>query len=277
MRKYVSRALAPAVAALWLTPLTALAQNGPADPAEAELTESVLAKHWGELFSVPMVPLWLCSLVLITLIFERASALRAKRVLDDELPKRVGDLLAAHKIDEASKVASQSQTVVGDAWEAGLRKFRLGGLALHDALTESTVMHFKPLKRNLQGISTVAVISPLLGLLGTVFGMILVFNVLTVGADIDKGELAEGIMVALFTTIFGLVIAIPGIVAGRYLSARIVKYAEQTEADIDEVAWQYAAARKRAESDTAERGSNDQRPAQREQARPVPAAAPKPQ
>ena len=201
---------------------------------------SVLTSHLAELYSIPMIPLWLCSLVMLTLIFERFRALRAGKILDPQLSQSVVKLAADDNLQQAHEEASQSKTLVGQAWAQGLHEFLLGGVSLEEALTNSTVLAFKPLKRNLQGISTISVIAPLLGLLGTVIGMVLVFDEISVAQNPDKQKMAEGIMVALFTTVLGITIAVPGIVLGRYFASRLVAYAEVVEADIDRIRYRYA-------------------------------------
>ncbi len=235
-------------AAARLSAVAALAVFGAVARAEeSPEAASVLARHAEQIWALPMWPLWLCSLLLLTLIFERAAMLRASRVLDPALTATIADALTRQDLAGATKSAEQSETVVGRAWGDGLRRCQVDDSDLGDTLTETTAMHFKPLRRNLQGISTISSIAPLLGLLGTVIGMILVFDTLALEEGTpDKGELAVGIMLALFTTVFGLVVAIPGIIAGRYLSSRISRYTEQTEQDIDRLAWSYNIGRNQA-------------------------------
>jgi hypothetical protein len=136
----------------------------------------VLTSHVEELHSIPMIPLWFCSVVMLTLIFDRFMALRARRVLDPALGRRVVELAGALRIREAREEARKSNTVVGRAWAQGLHEFLLGDVRIEEALTNATALAMKPLKRNLQGIATIAVIAPLLGLLGTVVGMVMVFD-----------------------------------------------------------------------------------------------------
>lgn len=216
------------------TILNILAQTPP--PAR---DGNVLQSHLSELYTLPMIPLWICSLVLVMLIFERFRALRAARILDPALSVECAKLVGERNFDEARVACEKSDTVTGRAWAQGFQEHSLGDIALEDALTNSTALAFRPLKRNISGISTIAVIAPLLGLLGTVAGMVLVFDELSISANPDKQAMSEGIMVALFTTVFGMLIAIPGIVAGRYFSGRVRSYAETVEADIERVRYQH--------------------------------------
>jgi biopolymer transport protein ExbB len=196
-----------------------------------------------ELFTIPMVPLWLCSIVLVALIFERAKALKTANVMDPDMVEEVTDLAGKLQIDKAQQVAEGSGTVVGDAWSQGLKEFQLGGVPIQEALTNATALAFKPLKRNLQIMGTIAGIAPLLGLLGTIIGMIMVFDQISVAGGADKSKLAEGIMVALFTTAFGLIVAIPGIIFNRYFGSRVQGFAERCEGDINRIKYRYSHAR----------------------------------
>ena len=196
-----------------------------------------------ELFTIPMIPLWLCSIVLVALIFERAKALKAANVIDPDMVESVTDLVGKLRIDKAQKAAEDSGTVVGDAWSQGFKEFQLGGVPIQEALTNATALAFKPLKRNLQIMGTIAGIAPLLGLLGTIIGMIMVFDQISVAGGADKSKLAEGIMVALFTTAFGLIVAIPGIVFNRYFGSRVQGFAEKVEGDINRIKYRYSHAR----------------------------------
>lgn len=184
------------------------------------------------IFGVPMWPLWACSLVLVALIFERFAALRARKVMDAKMTKSVTEALANLNLDEAETIAGKSKTIVGQGWAQGLREYRLAGGDLAEKVTDAMALAMKPLKRNLKGITTIATISPLFGLLGTIVGMIMTFDEIAFSAGADKEKLAAGIMVALFTTAFGLIIAIPGIVCGRYFTAKVTTYAEEVENDI---------------------------------------------
>jgi len=207
--------------------------------AEAAQKTTILSSHIEALYALPMMPLWGCSLILLMLIFERAMALRASITLDDQLIRDV--IKSASKLDmpAAHEACQKSKTLVGRAWAQGLREFNLGGVSLEDTLTNASLLALKPLKRNVQGISTISVISPLLGLLGTVIGMVLVFDEIRVSLNPDKQRMAEGIMIALFTTVFGIVIAVPGIIASRYFTSRIQRFAEIIERDIDRVRCSY--------------------------------------
>ncbi|MDA0840664.1 MAG: MotA/TolQ/ExbB proton channel family protein [Planctomycetota bacterium] len=230
--------------------------------AEEAREGGVLTSNIEELYSLPMLPLWLCSLALLTLIFERFNALKASKVLDSSLAETLTKLAGEQKMEDAETASSKSDTMVGKAWSKGLHEFLLGGVDLEEALTNATALAFKPLSRNLQGITTISVISPLLGLLGTVIGMVMVFDQISVSLDPDKQLMAKGIMTALFTTIFGIMIAVPGIVCGRYFDSCIRRYAEFAEASIDEIRYAYLHAE--AQSKQPDGGNEEKGPEKKE-------------
>jgi len=220
----------------------AVATTVMADEAPASAQSGGLSSNLAALYSMPMIPLWICS---IMLLIERFRALRAGAIVDPAMADKVVQCVGDNRVGDAKQAAVAYNTVVGRAWDKGLTEFQLGDISIEEALTDSTALAFKPLRRNLSGIATISVVSPLLGLLGTVIGMVMVFDEISLSVNPDKQEMARGIMLALYTTVFGLIIAIPGIVGGRYLSNRVNRFAEQVEADIDRVRYAFVHARNR--------------------------------
>ncbi|MBN2582522.1 MAG: MotA/TolQ/ExbB proton channel family protein [Planctomycetes bacterium] len=236
------------------TPATdaAAPTGGEARPEKAsqELEAQADAKHeWlMQIFGWGMVPLWICSIILVALLFERHRALKLSRIIDAAMIEQVADLVGQLKIDEAQQVSARSSTVLGQAWAQALHEFQLGGTNLAETLTNSTVLAFKPLKRNLTALATVGVVSPLFGLLGTVLGMIITFGQIAATGGADKAELAGGIGLALFTTAGGLIVAIPAILGNRYFVAYVTTIAERAEEAISRINYRYSHAQARAQS-----------------------------
>ena len=191
------------------------------------------------IFSWGMIPIWACSIMLVALVFERRRALKPAKIIDLEMVERVADLVGGLKVEEARRLSERSNTVVGRAWAQGLHEVLLGGESIAEALTDATVLAFKPLKRNLQTLATLGVISPLFGLLGTILGMIIIFTQIAATGGADKAELAGGIGLALFTTAGGLIVAIPAILSNRYFTARLTGIAEQAEEAINRINYRY--------------------------------------
>jgi biopolymer transport protein ExbB len=193
----------------------------------------------GEIFSWGMTPLWVCSFVLVAMIVERIRTLRPERVLDARMADEVAVLVGEDKLDLAQRRAEASGTVVGRAWAQGLHEFSLGGVPFEEALTNASALAFKPLRRNLGGIATIAVICPLFGLLGTIIGMIITFTHISAAGGANKAAIAGGIAFALVKTAGGLVVAIPAIVSGRYFQGRLAGYAVQAEAQINRINYRH--------------------------------------
>jgi len=187
-----------------------------------------------------MWPLWILSIVLLGMIIERRRALRRDRVLDDAMMREVAELCGQGKVAEAETRARTSDTVVGRAWAQGLHEYQLGGAELKDALTACSLLAFKPLKRNLQGMAAIGLVGPLFGLLGTVMGMIITFGNLSATGGAEKAALAGGIAMALYATAGGLVVAIPAILCGRAFQGRLLALSEEAEMGINRVAYRLA-------------------------------------
>jgi biopolymer transport protein ExbB len=199
----------------------------------------------GEIFSWGMIPLWLCSFILVGFIIERIRTLKPQKVFDATMADEVAGLVGELRLDEARQRAEGSGTVVGRAWAQGLHEYSLGGVPFEEALTNATVLAFKPLKRNLQGIATIGVICPLFGLLGTIIGMIITFTHISAAGGADKAAISGGIAFALVKTAGGLIVAIPAIVSGRYFQGRLAAFAVQAEAAINRLNYRHNHARSR--------------------------------
>ena len=207
--------------------------------AEDSAASSGITDWTAQIFSLYMSPLWLCSILLLALIIDRARALSRRKIVDEAMFTAVADAIAEQDMDRAIDSAMRSETVAGTAWKQGLQEVATGGVGLKDALTDASLLALKPLKRNLQGIATIAVISPLIGLLGTIIGMIMTFDQIAIAGGADKAALATGIAVALFTTAGGMLVAIPAIIGGRFFNARLTMMAEEIEAAINRVNYRH--------------------------------------
>ncbi|AWI53540.1 flagellar motor protein MotA [Aquabacterium olei] len=179
----------------------------------------------------PIIPLVLCSIVALALIIERFLSLRADRVapgklLDEVMTVTRGNLPPA---DTINKLAENS--VMGKLLAQGLRAVaaepRIAEPALRRAFETAGRDAVHQLERNLNALGTIASAAPLLGLLGTVIGMIEIFGASGATAGTPGGnpaELAHGISVALYNTAFGLIVAIPALMFYRHFRARVDAY-----------------------------------------------------
>ena len=175
----------------------------------------------------PIWPLILCSLVALTLVIERLSSLRPSRVAPARLLDEVISVTRAHlpAADVVNKLADNS--VLGGVLANGLRTViadpRFSEEALRNAFENAGRAAVHKMERFLNTLGTIASAAPLLGLLGTVIGMIEIFGSQT-SATGNPALLAHGISVALYNTAFGLIVAIPSLMFYRYFRGQVDAY-----------------------------------------------------
>lgn len=178
----------------------------------------------------PVVPLLLCSIIALALIIERHLSLREARVAPPKLLEEVMSVTRSSlpNADTVNKLAENS--VLGQLLAQGIRaaqsESRIQEAALRSAFEGAGREAIHRLERNLNALGTIASAAPLLGLLGTVIGMIEIFAASGSGtsAGSNPAELAHGISVALYNTAFGLIVAIPSLIAYRHFRTRIEEY-----------------------------------------------------
>jgi len=181
----------------------------------------------------PIWPLILCSVIALTLVMERLSSLRTQRVAPPRLLDEVISVTRAHlpSADVVNKLAGSS--VLGNVLATGLRAViadpRISEDALRDSFESAGRAALHRLERYLNTLGTIAAAAPLLGLLGTVIGMIEIFGSQAPTGAGNPALLAHGISVALYNTAFGLMVAIPSLMFYRYFRGRVDAYALDME------------------------------------------------
>ena len=176
-----------------------------------------------------MYPILAASLVALTVAVERALALRRARIMPASTLRQVLGLVRDGKIAEASEVCRHDGGTFSRIALAGLEWWSHGADAVREAIEDAGRREAPSLMRGLGVIGTVASIAPLLGLLGTVTGMIRVFREISLSGPGQGQELSSGIAEALFTTAFGLAVAIPSLILYNILASR----AERLVLDIE--------------------------------------------
>ena len=184
--------------------------------------------HLIEAAGWPSILLVIASIVGLAIIFERLLALRASRVLP---PGLLNDVLAGVRDQGVSpqlieKVEMGSS--LGRILAAVLRNERNSREAMKESIEEAGRAVLVDLERSLSTLGTIASISPLLGLFGTVVGMIMLFGSQN-PAGASPAELAQGISVALYNTAFGLVVAVPSMIFYRLFRSRIDRLVAEME------------------------------------------------
>lgn len=168
-----------------------------------------------------MLPLFACSVIAIAIIAERFWSLQQKRIAPPGLITQIWQWLRYDQVDQARIVSLQQNSPLGQILAAGLIN-RNSPRDITKESIEDTGRHITvQLERNLNTLGTIAAIAPLIGLLGTVIGMIKVFAVITTEGVGNPEVLAGGISEALITTATGLVVAIPAVIFYRYFRGRV--------------------------------------------------------
>ena len=186
-----------------------------------------------------MVPIGLCSLMALAIIIERLIAMRRSAVIPSGF---LPGLKATFRHDQKDRSAGLAYCAANDSpisrvVAAGIRKIRRGEAAVEDAVEDAGAIEVSKLRRNLRVLYGVAAVAPMLGLLGTVWGMIKAFQATSkvglTGAE-RATSLAEGIYEALVTTFAGLIVAIPVLILYYYFLSRIDRSLhEMNEASVD--------------------------------------------
>ena len=164
-----------------------------------------------------MYPIIFCSIVALAIFLERLWVLRRKNIIPQDFVNNVEGLLKKEKISEAVFLCQNDMSSIAKIFLAGLRSTQKGMWPVKEAIEERGSREATILEKNVDILSTIANLTPLLGLLGTVSGMIKTFNAISVQGIGNPAPLAGGIAEALITTATGLCIAIPTLVCYRFL------------------------------------------------------------
>lgn len=168
-----------------------------------------------------MYPIALCSILALGIFLERLwTYLRVRREMK-ELAHQIEPLVAKGRLDDAITTCHKSQTPISAVFLTALRAAGRNRDQIKAVVEETGRREAAPLQRFLGLLGTIATISPLLGLLGTVLGMIRAFNVIASQGMGTPATLGGGISEALVTTAAGMTVAIPVILAHRYLTSRL--------------------------------------------------------
>ncbi|HJP06960.1 MAG: biopolymer transporter ExbB [Acidiferrobacteraceae bacterium] len=168
-----------------------------------------------------MLPIVICSILSLGIILERFFALRRAVVVPSGLTVEVERALMQGRLDADRIAALRRGSVLGRVLAAGLACAAKTPARLREAIEEAGRHAVHDLERYLNALGTIAATTPLLGLLGTVIGMIKVFAAITTAGVGDPQILAGGIYEALITTAAGLSVGIPSLMFHRYFRGRI--------------------------------------------------------
>ena len=177
-------------------------------------------------------PILLCSIVSVAIFIDRILALRERRIVPDGFIMHIEELLKKGKVREAIFICQGHNSSIAKIFLIGLKNMGKDFWAIRELIQDRGEREAVVLERNLSMLSTISHLSPLLGLLGTVSGMIKTFNILSGGPVTDPSRLAGGISEALISTAVGLSVAIPSLLGYRILKGKakslIFKMEEKT-------------------------------------------------
>lgn len=169
-----------------------------------------------------MVPIMAVSIVALAITLERFYTLRRATIDTRDFMDTMRQVLRQNRLQEAIEICDETQGPVARIMKAGILRHNRSKEDIREAIEDAGHLEIPRLERYLSALATCANIAPLLGLLGTVAGMIKAFAQIQYrGGDVNPADLAEGISNALVTTAAGLSIAIPTLIAYNYFVSRV--------------------------------------------------------
>jgi biopolymer transport protein ExbB len=179
-----------------------------------------------------MWPIIVCSVIAAAIVLERLWSLQQRRVIPADLTRRIWALVEAGQVNDKVIAALQGNSPLGKLLAVGLANRNRPREVLMERLEDEGRHVAHDLDRFLNTLGSIAGVAPLLGLLGTVTGIIKAFNAIYTGGLGDPRALSGGISEALITTAAGLCVAIPSYIAYRYLRGRVESIVVQMERDV---------------------------------------------
>jgi len=176
-----------------------------------------------------MFPIALCSLAAFVICIERSWTLRRGRITPKHLVAQVWSWIKNNQLDKTRLKKLKDSSPLGEILAAGLVNHSHGRETMKESIQDAGRQAMVKLEKYLNTLGTIAQITPLLGLLGTVIGMIRVFTVITVQGTGDSSALAHGISEALITTATGLIIAIPALIFHRFFERKVDELVAEME------------------------------------------------
>ena len=168
----------------------------------------------------PIFPLILASVIAVAIIIERAYSLRTQEVAPATLLQETIKVYQEHGVPAELINQLNDSSPLGRVFATALKNSNNSREVMKESIEESGRAVTHELDRFLTSLGTIASMAPLLGLLGTVIGMIEIFGAQT-GGGTNPGQLAHGISIALYNTAFGLIVAIPTMIAYRFFRGKV--------------------------------------------------------
>ena len=186
-----------------------------------------------------MYPIILCSILAFAIVIERLYSLYRSKIDTKDFMNNIDITIKRNRIGEAIKICEKTPGPIAHIIKAGIMKHDRSRQEIREAIEDAGHQEVPRLEKHLSLLSTIAHISPLLGLLGTVTGMVKAFQIIQEKSasfnPVSPGDLAGGIWEALLTTVAGLIVAIPTLVAYNYLVNRVEGFVLEMERSATEV------------------------------------------
>lgn len=167
-----------------------------------------------------MYPIILCSIFSLAIFLEKMWSLRREKNIPTRFLKQVEQLLRQNDFLEALRLCETNPSSISRIFSIGMKHYDKKREVIKERIEEVGRREASVLGKYLEALATIASVSTLLGLLGTIAGMIKIFSVISMQRVVNPSTLAGGISEALYTTAAGLTVAIPTLVVYRYLSSK---------------------------------------------------------
>lgn len=242
MRRLIPAFLVMALAVLLASAAPVAAQEAPEPPLPVEAEEPAPAEGEGQI-TIMQVIQWggavgyfiiFLSFVTVVLVIAHVGALRRSRLLPQQAIDKLAKLLGEQKVEEAVDYSTQEASLISRVIAGGLSRHGHPYEEMEQVMSDVAEDEAMRLEQGVGYFSLLAAIAPLLGLLGTVIGMIAAFNQIAVRGVTTPGELADPIQRALVTTCFGLIVAIPNVVAFTFFRNKLRRLMADLSVLVDE-------------------------------------------
>jgi len=186
-----------------------------------------------------MYPIFFCSIIALAVVIDRVYHLRRAKVDTEKFMEEISSKLKRNRIVEAIDMCEQTPGPIASILKAGLLKHDRSRQEVREAVEDAALYEVPRLEKYMNILATVTTVSPLLGLLGTVTGMVGAFQVIEEKAGslapVNPGDLAAGIWEALLTTVFGLCVAIPALLTYNWLTTWVNRFVLDMERSATEL------------------------------------------
>ena len=187
------------------------------------MIEIIIAAGW------PIWPIIFCSVISVAIIAERFYSLRREAVVPNNLLDETVSHLKTSGVTQELILKTGGSSPLGRVFVAGLRNLGNTKEAMKEAIEEAGLEVAHEMDRYLTTLGTIATMAPLLGLLGTIIGMIEIFGASTPTGITDPARLAHGISIALYNAAFGIIVAVPSLVFYRHFRSTVDSLIVQME------------------------------------------------